>query len=247
VINKRLKDYKLPEQNAIIPMMIITPTIVNDGRTLVISPQSASYMLQHDSSLGSELHAVSDGIDFHNFFREQDAENLKFTSALRLNATFPYIMPAASLPSNPPIQVMDAGIRDNYGILNTLRFLYSFKDWMRDNTSGVIIVQIRDNYKNNKIENVSKNTIYERITAPFKNVTGNFILIQDYSNDNALITAKTWIQCPLDFVQFEMPETDEKISLSWHLTEKEKNFIKTVPSSNENKKSLEKIKKLLLN
>jgi hypothetical protein len=244
-MDKRLKDYKLPELNAEIPIMMITPTIVNDGRILVIASQPASYMLQHDTSIENELKVVPDGIDFNNFFNEQDAQNLKFTSALRMNATFPYIMPAASLPSFPPIQAMDAGIRDNYGIINTLRFLFAFKDWLSWNTSGVVVVQIRDNYKNNKIENVSKNTILERITSPFKNVTGNFILMQDYTNDHAVISAKTWLQCPFDFVQFEMPETDEKISLSWHLTEKEKNFIKTVSTNEENKKSLEKIKKLL--
>ncbi|MEO5570342.1 MAG: hypothetical protein ABIT08_07255 [Bacteroidia bacterium] len=242
VMNKRLKDYQGPEMKSQIPIMMITPTIVNDGRIMVISSQPASYMLQHDTS---ELKVVPDGIDFSNFFSEQDAENLKFTSALRLNATFPYIMPAASLPSSPPIQVMDAGIRDNYGIINTLRFLYSFKDWIKDNTSGVVIVQIRDNYKNNKIENVSKNTLLERLTSPFKNVTGNFILMQDYTNDNAMNAAKKQMQCPFDFVQFELPETDEKISLSWHLTEKEKNFIKIVTLNDENKKSLEKVKMLL--
>jgi len=245
ILDKRLRDYKYPELKATIPIMIITPTIVNDGRTLVIASLPASYMLQHSSSFDSELKAVPDGIDFYNFFKDKDAANLKFTSALRLNATFPYIMPAASLPSNPPIQAMDAGIRDNYGIINTLRFLYAFKDWIKENTSGVVIVQIRDNFKNNKIENVSKNTIYERLTSPFKNVTGNFILMQDYSNDNALVTAKTWVQCPLDYVQFEMPETDEKISLSWHLTEKEKNFINWAAANVENKKSLEKLKNLL--
>jgi hypothetical protein len=245
ILDKRLRDYKLPEETAEIPILLIAPTIVNDGRSLIISSQPASYMLQHDDMFCDDLNTIPDGIDFNNFFSGQDAGNLKFTSALRLNATFPYIMPAASLPSNPPIQVMDAGIRDNYGVINTLHFLYVFKDWIAANTSGVIVVQIRDNFKNNKIENVSKNTIYERLTSPFKNVTGNFILMQDYTNDNALIMARKWIQCPFDFVYFEMPETDEKISLSWHLTEKEKHFIKTAAYSDENKRSLLKIKKLL--
>src|SRR6185436_10911825 len=35
ILDKRLRDYKYPELKATIPIMIITPTIVNDGRTLV--------------------------------------------------------------------------------------------------------------------------------------------------------------------------------------------------------------------
>ena len=38
-----------------------------------------------------------------------------------------------------------------------------------------------------------------------------------------------------------MPETQEKISLSWHLTEKEKNFLKEAPLNTENRKSLSRL------
>ncbi len=244
IMDRRMKDYKLPELKAKMPLMFITPTIVNDGRAAIIGSQPASYLLQNYSDK-NELNTVPDGIDFNNFFEEQDASNLKFTSALRLNATFPYIMPAASLPSNPPIEVMDAGIRDNYGIINTLRFLFTFKDWIRNNTSGVVVIQIRDNFKKGKIENISRNTILDKLTSPLHNVSGNFLLLQDYKNDNDLLVAHDWMLCPFDFVQIEMPETEERVSLSWHLTKKEKNFVKDAVTNKENRDSFEKIKKLL--
>lgn len=247
VMDKRIKDYKLPELKAEIPLMIISPTIINDGRTVIIGSQPASYLLQNYSLNNNEIKSIPDGIDFNNFFEAQNAGNLKFTSALRLNATFPYIMPAASLPSQPPIEVMDAGIRDNYGIINSIRFLYTFKEWIKDNTSGIIVIQIRDTYKRGKIENISRNTFFEKLTAPLQNVSGNFILMQDYNNDNNLYTAKSWIQCPIDFIQIEMPETEEKISLSWHLTEKEKNFIKNAVTNPENTASLKKLEQLIKN
>ena len=52
VLSKRLSAYHDPEANALIPMMIFTPTVVNDGRRLVISPQPMAYMSSHykDSS-----------------------------------------------------------------------------------------------------------------------------------------------------------------------------------------------------
>ena len=47
VFDKRLKDYESAESGAIIPMMIFTPTIVNDGRRLLVSPHDISF-LSHD-------------------------------------------------------------------------------------------------------------------------------------------------------------------------------------------------------
>ncbi|MBK8414915.1 MAG: hypothetical protein IPL22_10755 [Bacteroidetes bacterium] len=95
-----------------------------------------------------------------------------------MNATFPYIMPSASLPTQPPVEVMDAGIRDNYGILNSVRFLFEFKEWIQTNTGGVVFIQIRDTNKKSRLQNTSLSTILQKITAPVRNVTGNFILMQ---------------------------------------------------------------------
>ena len=50
-------------------------------------------------------------------------------------------MPATALPTVPQVEVMDAGIRDNYGVLNAIRFIYEFKDWIEENTSGVFQVR----------------------------------------------------------------------------------------------------------
>ena len=60
-----------------------------------------------------------------------------------MNATYPYILPSVWLPTHPVIDVMDAGLRDNYGQETSLRFLHVFKDWINENTSGVLIIQIR--------------------------------------------------------------------------------------------------------
>ncbi|MBL0256918.1 MAG: hypothetical protein IPQ03_05040 [Bacteroidetes bacterium] len=47
VLAKRLSAYRQPEANALIPMMVFSPTIVNDGRRLMISPQPISYLVSH--------------------------------------------------------------------------------------------------------------------------------------------------------------------------------------------------------
>ncbi|MDX1943608.1 MAG: patatin-like phospholipase family protein, partial [Saprospiraceae bacterium] len=147
LLDKTLGDYLEPEANALIPMMYVTPMIVNDARRLVISPQQVSFMMTPPiGTINSDAVEV-DAVDFGWLFQNQDAQNLRFLTALRMNATYPYILPNVYLPSNPGIEVMDAGLRDNYGILSATRFIQVFKDWILENTSGVILVQISSSEK----------------------------------------------------------------------------------------------------
>lgn len=245
VLNRTLGYYKGPEERAEIPMMIISPTIINDGRSLMISPVGVSYLLQQPTTGASSMQPVADGIEYTSFFREYNPYNTRFSSILRMNATFPYIMPAASLPTDPSIEVMDAGVRDNYGIINAVRFIYEFRGWIRDNTSGVVLIQIRDTHKRNKIQNTSLTTLLSKITSPLRNVSGNFILMQDYVQDDHLRYLEAFMDCPVDFIPFQLPQMDEKIALSWHLTNKEKLFLKNAVYTNENLQSLKKAGELL--
>lgn len=245
VLNHRLGYYREPEMNAKIPMMLISPTIMNDGRALMISPVGVSYMLQNPDVYGSSLDPVPDAIEYTRFFADNDPLNTQFTSVLRMNATFPYIMPSASLPTQPPVEVMDAGIRDNYGILNSVRFLFEFKEWIQTNTGGVVFIQIRDTNKKSRLQNTSLSTILQKITAPVRNVTGNFILMQDYVQDDYLKYIETMMDCPFDFIPYQLPYMEEKIALSWHLTEKEKMFLRYAIFTPENMESLKRTGELL--
>lgn len=247
LLDKNMQYFLKPEAKAEIPQLIISPTIINDGRVFLISSTPVSYLLQTFSESDNPFVSIPDGIEINHFFKDLNPGNLKMTSALRLNATFPYILPAANLPTNPAVEVMDAGIRDNYGIINSVRFLYAFKDWIEENTSGVILVQIRDNYKKTKVDFSASNTFWQKLTSPLKNATGNFILMQDYQNDQLLINASAWFKGQLDFIMFEMPQLEEKVSLSLHLTNREKNFILDCVMNPHNRKSLTQLETLLNN
>ncbi|MBK7855592.1 MAG: hypothetical protein IPJ79_12435 [Bacteroidetes bacterium] len=199
----------LPELKAQIPRIIVCPTIINDGRVAIISPLPSSYLLK--SKYNSKYsNAVPDGIELKSFFSEHNPGNLRFTSALRMNASFPYIMPSASLPSTPSIEVLDAGIRDNYGVVNSYRFLVTYSQWIKQNTSGVVIVQIRDNNKNEYIETSDIKTISEKLLSPFKNITGNFLLMQDYRNDTDMENLKSIFGESLSYINFEMTQNRKK-------------------------------------
>jgi hypothetical protein len=225
VLSKRLSSYREPEANALIPMMIFSPTVVNDGRRLLISPQPVSYLTSHTRDSSFNFNYTIDEVEFRKLFRDQYADNVKFTSVLRMNATFPYILPAVSLPSYPVINVMDAGIRDNTGLKTSLKFLYVFRDWIEENTSGVIFVDIRDSHKSRPVEEKPRMSFMENFITPLGNIYGNLLTIQDYNQDEAYEYAKSWFKAPFDFVSFELPTKEQDISLSWHLTTREKRSV----------------------
>lgn len=223
ILEKPISAYREPEANAEIPMMILAPTIVNDGRKLLISSQGVSYLTAGPTNLSAEFNYTPDGVEFSRLFAGRHPENLRFTSALRMSATFPYITPLTELPTTPSIEVFDAGMRDNIGTDNVVRFLHIFNDWLSVHTSGVIIVQTRDKRKVREPEKSTENTIVNSLSRPLNSFYSNLFGVQDYNHDRELMTAGEWLKVPLDVIDFELKNQEpDLISLSWHLTTREK-------------------------
>lgn len=245
-MNKRLRDYKDPEKNALIPMMVFSPTIINDSRKLMISSLPISYLTQNDMQGSISVTPLIENIEFSRFFQNQDAENLKFTSALRLSSTFPYIMPIVALPSEPEMEIVDAGMRDNYGGETTLRFLYTFRNWISSNTSGVVIIQIRDRHKEFPIEENPKKTMSQTISQPIGSFYGNLFYMQDFGQNQLLQYASSWFEGKIDIIDFQLKnELPDKISMSWHLTKKEKQKVLNSINLPENQDAIKKLRALL--
>ena len=242
ILDKRLIDYQLPEQQAKIPMMILSPCIINDGRKLFISSQPVSYMNVSELYEKKEISSKIKGIEFRRFFEAQDADSLHFVTALRMNATFPYITPNVLLPSNPLMEVMDAGLLDNFGLDNAIRFLYVFREWIGENTSGVVFIAIRDP-KKEEIPKHEERTFLNYLFSPIEDMVGNLSRLQDVRNDNDLEYARAWFVGKISLVEFQyQQETSQPASLSWRLTTKEKEDIKQMIHSPFNKAAMEKLK-----
>ena len=140
LMDRNLLDYKQPEHSAAIPMLVLSPTIIKDQKSLYISPQPVSYLTRPyiRGNRGYLDYLSPDGAEFMRLFEGHGAEKIKFISGLRMNATFPYLLPGIYLPSKPALKIMDAGLRDNYGINTSMRFYNVFKEWIDENTGGVI-------------------------------------------------------------------------------------------------------------
>jgi hypothetical protein len=246
VLEKRLGDYIAPERQALIPLMVMAPTIVNDGRRLLVSSTPCAYLTQNSPIHSVNYTSLGEDVEFSRLFADQNAMNLRFSSALRMNATFPYVMPIVSLPAQPALDVMDAGLRDNFGIKTTLQFLYTFRNWINTNTSGVVIVQVRD-VEREAERHAGNRSVLNRITAPLGSVSGNFIRMQDFNNDQMIRYLSAWFENEIDIVTFQLaPEETSSVSLSWHLTSREKETIRRGLESQSYQAALEQLKTAIL-
>lgn len=165
---------------------------------------------------------------------------------MRSSATFPFVMPMVTLPISPGIQLMDAGLRDNYRGKITSVYKNALDDWIKKNTSGVIIVQLYDKKKilaNEKSKTVS---LFNKFTLPFGNMYSNFPRTQDFNQDQIFKKLEHNLEYLLDVISFnQRQDSKDKISLSWHLTKQEKVKIKKAFDSPANQNALKKLILLL--
>ncbi len=245
--DRKLADYYSAEQNAEIPILVMAPTVVNDGRKLYLSSQSVSFF-----NTGHDLVDVKQqGVDFRRLLTKQGADSLRFLSALRMSATFPYITPNVTLPTQPPIEIADAGISDNFGVADALTYLHVFKDWILENTSGVILLTIRDSEKEPEITSIEKESLFQRLFSPLKGVYDNWDYVQTIKNEKQYDVLKSTMGDHVNRVEFEYRlnldgSPKDRASLSWRLTEREKKNIIRAIEHPLNQKSLHSLRTLFV-
>ena len=246
LFTKQLKDYSNDEKTGKIPLMIFNSTIGRDGRKMMISTQPISFMMK-PRVFDQDAYASPDAVDFAAMFARQDPLNIRLLTALRMNASFPYVLPNVWLPSNPVIDVMDAGLRDNYGQEITLRFLENFKDWLKENTGRVIILQIRDRQQDNWQQPLETGSVTDFLIKPGTMLQHNWYKLQDFSETDQYSYLQAGFGDQLQRISFMYaPETEEKgAALNFHLTAREKIAVKEAFNSSYNQASLEAVKKLM--
>ena len=245
ILDIQLKDIAADEQNANVPLIFFNSVIKNDGRKMVLSTLPVSYMMK-PKQMQLDPNAGADAIDFAALFRNQQPMDIRLLTALRMNATFPYVLPNVWLPSNPVIDVMDAGLRDNYGQETTLRFIDNFNDWIKENTGGVLIIQIRDRSNDNWSQPFETKSATDVIVSPATMLQHNWFKLQDYFQNAAFAYYKNAVDSSLQKVNIMyMPEKeDKKAALNFHLTAREKRDIMESFSSEKTILSFKRIVEL---
>lgn len=224
LLARPLADYREAERDAKIPLLFVTPSIVEDGRRMVISPQGVSYMMIPPVADHRGVPLEPDMVDFGRLFAEQDADSLRLSSALRANASYPYVLPQVSLPTRPLIRLMDAGYRDNYGITSAARFLHVFEDWIKANTSGVVLVQISA-FREHDIPDHGRQGVVAALFSPL-GVAGNLLSLQILDQETTLAGLyRTFGHERFHLFRFNyQPAKDDPLrtSVSLHMTDYEK-------------------------
>ena len=246
VLNKSLRDYIADEKAANIPLMFYHNVITRDAKMMLISTQPLRFMMEPpaDSTEGA---ITPDAVDFTTFFAKQDPYNLRILTALRMNATFPVVLPNVWLPSNPVIDVMDGGLRDNYGVSTALRFLAHMRSWIMENTRGVVVIQIRDRMDGGWEHPYEYDNLTENAVKPFFLLQNNWYKMMEYFQGDMSTYFMDNNGFPIHKITFQyIPKKEEdKAALNFHLTQREKLDIAASLGSAYNVESFDKLLNLL--
>lgn len=246
LLDKQLAEYTNDERSAAVPLMIFNSTISRDGRRMMVCTQPISFMMKPLFYAGDST-ASPDAVDFAALFAKQDPMNLRLLSALRMNATFPYVLPNVWLPTDPVIDVMDAGLRDNFGQETALRFIDNFRDWINKNTGGVIILQLRDRLKDNWQQPLETGSVTDILLKPGTMLQQNWYKLQDYSETDQYSYLHDAGDSSLHRIVFMyVPELEDKgAALNFHLTAREKRDVIASFNNDYNRQMLKELMALI--
>ncbi len=236
ILDKPLCAYRNPVLNATIPMMILTPSVENVGSRLYISSVRMSYLSKSPKELRIK------NIEFLHNYADFKPDSLRYLSAIRMNATFPYVSPDVELPGIPKLYIIDAGLNDNFGLLTAYQFLTEFKEWIEANTSGVILIRLDEK---TKVDYHYLSSPVKSLLRPLGAVFTDWIKIQE---DNYLTVSNSFEKLfsgKFKMITFAFGNNDKHVPLSWHLTKLDKQVLFNSIHSDANRKNIEYLNKTL--
>jgi len=243
LLDKNIGYFKDREAKGLIPEMIINATIVNDGRRLLIANQPSGFLTQPEYALKQEIPSI-DAIDFATFFAGENPYNLRLTTALRMNATFPFVLPVVKLPSQPRMDIMDAGLSDNFGNHVATRYITVMHDWLVKNTREVIFLEIRDTRESGVTNYTAESSLGNQVFDPLFVIQNKWEAFQSFSQGYLKELAPYCVNGKLKFLtlQYVPKEATKVAALNFHLTQQEKDDLY---ESVENKDNLDQIDTLV--
>ncbi len=249
LLSRPFRDLAEGEWEGWRPSMVFSPMLVEDGRRLLISNLDLDFLTMN---IGSFLdlpeldcrmlpkddprfeHQDIYSISAYQFFRLfPEAKDFQVSTAVRMSSTFPFISPAVSLPTNPPRRVVDAGYYDNFGINAAASWAFEHRLWLRKHTSGVVLIQIRAFDSPREIEGPDDSGFALRnglqfLSSPLEGVLQARNSVMSFRNDEQIEVLSEWFRTNTgrpEFFQTVVFECPASASLSWHITDEERNDI----------------------
>jgi hypothetical protein len=270
-LGRPIQAYAADERLGWRPSLVFTPMMVEDGRRLLVSNLDLAFatrnvggLLLEPSSRKIERPAIQGG-DFDESIHEEDevfslsaveffrlfprAGDFQVTTAIRMSASFPWVSPAFNLPTLPPRRVVDAAYYDNYGINLSALWLSKMSQWLQENTSGVLVVQVRDKVSQGARTEIDFDRVggdeqpldrlvwnagskllgpgLQAISTPLVGVTNARQWTMAFRNDEQ-VDLQDLLFDELkgrDFFRTVVFECPVDVSLNWRLTEREKEIL----------------------
>jgi len=246
ILNYKLKDYQAYEAQTIAPMLVVSGTIINDGRRLLFSSQPISYLTKSVNSLG-KTNPIIDGVDYAQFFKKQAPLDLQITSALRMSATFPIVLPMVKMPSQPEMDIMDAGLRDNFGTENSSRYLSTFRDWLDEEAGEIIFLQIRDTRAYEPAHGYQTHSMSGMLFDPLFAIQNRWSAFQTYHQsylEDYMSTTFPEHKLRKVTLQYIPEDIDKSAALNFHLTTREKRDLMNSIFNADNQKGFAEIARI---
>ncbi len=227
------------------PSIVFSPMLAQDGRRLMISNLDLDGMTRTHAEridgnlpglMGRRLLSIPT-IQFFEYFPKQT--RLTMGTAVRMNASFPLLSPAVSLPTSPPRTPIDAGYYDDYGVNIAASWIYEHRDWLSRHTANVLLIQIRDTvseYQRRQIADTAEEKARSwspldlfdipALATPLSGLFSATSASMSFRNDEQIEVISDWLNtgqgAKFHTVVFENPSP---AALSWYLTRKERALI----------------------
>lgn len=224
VLGGTIGEYGEAERQARVPALIIQSTIINDGRKLLLSNLPLSYLSRPAYNRQSLDPMVLDAIDYGRLFREKEPYQLRLSTALRMNASFPYILPVIKLPSEPQINLMDIGLRDNFGVETVSRYLHHMDSFFRATGQEVLVLEIRDTREHEVFPSTPMDGLWDMLFDPLFVIQNKWEPFQSYTQSYIKDLLLSSPSSSVRYFSFSyIPEHKEKAAaLNFHLSTREK-------------------------
>ncbi|MEM9046158.1 MAG: hypothetical protein AAGC81_15840 [Pseudomonadota bacterium] len=216
-LNKTFHKIYDHEKAGLKPSIVFSPMLVETGQPLLIGNLDMKAFPATDR----EERAV-----FFDWFKDS-RETFALKTAVRLNASFPYIAPASALPTEPYRRVVDAGYYDNYGVDLAVSYLSQpqIRNWLIENTSGVMLMQIRA-FPFTKPGDEQPGPVargLQWLTTPMEGIGAARGATMRFRNSQSLRRAESlyFLQAGGGFLQSVVFEVESNTSLSWYMPKRE--------------------------
>lgn len=204
------------------PSIILSPMLVETGALALFSNLDLTALrrrgLPPNAGPGDENKS---SVEVFRAFPGAHAA-MALATAVRLNATFPYVSPAISLPTRPDRRPVDAGYYDNYGIDLLTAYLQQeeIRDWILAHCAGVAVIQVRAFPSEVPTPTPGGfQRAYQFLTSPVEGVASARKASQMFRNDQQLALTRTrYAQAAgRDFLRTFTFEANSDVSMSWYL------------------------------